>query len=36
MFCLFRGFEQLSNSIGRQVITGQSLSQYSGFAVLAG
>ena len=36
MFCFFRGFEQLSSSIGRQIMTEQSQSQYSGFAVLAG
>jgi len=36
MFCFVRWFEQLSSSIGRQVMTGQSQSQYSGFAVLKG
>jgi len=36
MFYFFRVFEQLSSSIGRQVMTGQSQSQYSGFAVLTG
>jgi len=34
MFCFFRGFDQLSSSIGRQIMTGQSQSQYSGVAVL--
>jgi len=31
-----RGFDQLFSSIGWQVMTGQSLGHYSGFAVLKG
>ena len=33
---IHRGFDQLPSSIGRQVMTSQSLGHYSGFAVLKG
>jgi len=33
---IFGGFDQLSSSIGRQIMTGQSYWQYCGFAVLKG
>ena len=33
-FQIHRGFEQLSSSIGRQVMTGQSERRYRGFTVL--
>jgi len=32
--CFFKGFEQLSSSIGQKVMTWQSQSHYNDFAVL--